>query len=54
VAVADVADAGCWSDVLGEDFTVEVGDGDLVAGLVAVGDDQDLLEGVVRADSVLD
>jgi hypothetical protein len=38
--------------VLGEDLALEVGDGDLVAGLVAVADDQDLLEGVVYVDLV--
>ncbi len=54
MAVADVADSGCGSVVFGEDFSVQVGDGDLVAGLVAVGDDEDLFERVAWADSVLD
>jgi hypothetical protein len=40
--------------VLGEDFTVQVGDDDFVAGLVAVGDDQDRFERVAWADFVLD
>jgi hypothetical protein len=52
--VADVADAGCGSDVLGEDLGLEVGADDLVSGLVAVADDEDLLEGVVDIDLVED
>lgn len=52
VVVADVADAGRGSGVLGEDLVVEVGDGDLVAGLAAVADDEDLPEGVVDTDLV--
>ena len=31
MAVADVADSGCGSYVLGEDFSVQVGDDDFVA-----------------------
>src|SRR5262245_40960516 len=54
VAVADVGDAGRGSGVLDEDLAVEVGDGDLVAGLVAVGDDEDLLEASSPVDHVLD
>ena len=38
--------------MLGEDFAFEVGDDDLVAGLVAVTDDEDLLECVVDIDLV--
>ena len=49
-AVADVGDAGGGSGVLDEDLAVEVGDGDLVA----VGDDEDLLEAVLSADHVGD
>jgi hypothetical protein len=49
-AVADVLDSGCWAGVLDEDFSVEVGDGEVVA----VGDDQDVLEAEVSADSVVD
>lgn len=52
VVVADMADAGRGSGVLGEDLVVEVGDGDLVAGLAAVADDEDLPEGVVDTDLV--
>jgi hypothetical protein len=52
--VADVTDSGCSSEVFGKDYTVQVGDDDLVAGLVAVGDNQDLFEDAARADSVLD
>jgi hypothetical protein len=51
---ADVADSGCRTSVLGEDFTVQVGDDDLVSGLVCVCDDQNLLQGAARANSVLD
>lgn len=40
--------------MLGQEFAVGVGDGDFVAGLVAVGDDEDLLEGVCDVDFVGD
>jgi hypothetical protein len=40
--------------VLGEDLAFEVGDDDLGAGLVAVGDHEDLLEGAVDVDLVED
>ena len=51
-AVADVADAGCGSGVLGEDLALQVGDGDLVAGLGAVADDEDLLEARGRTSTL--
>ena len=38
--------------MFGEDLALEVGDDDLVAGLVAVADDEDLLEGVADIDLV--
>ena len=44
-AVADVGGAGCGSGVLDEDLAFEVCDGDLVA----VDDDEDLLEAVLGA-----
>ena len=49
-AVADVGHAGRGSGVLDEDLAFEVGDGDLVA----VGDDEDLLEAASPVDHVLD
>jgi hypothetical protein len=52
-AVADVGGAGCGSGVLDEELALAVGDGDRVAGLVAVGDDEDVLEAVLGADQVL-
>ena len=53
-AVADVGDPGCGSGVFDEDLALQVGDGDCVAGLVAVGDDEDLLEASSPVDLVLD
>jgi hypothetical protein len=63
-AVADVSHSGRGSGVFDEDLALQVGDGDLVAGLVAVGDDvltqlnaalgEDVLEAVLGADQVLD
>ena len=53
-AVADVGHSWCGWGVLGEDLAVEVGGDDLVAGLVGVGDDEDLLERVLDADLVED
>ncbi len=47
-AVADVSDSGGWSGEFGEDFAVGVGD------LVAVSDDQDVLECAVGVDEVGD
>lgn len=40
--------------MLGEDDADEVGDDDLVAGLIAVGDEEDLLERAVDVDLVED
>ena len=46
--------SGCrgGSGVLGEVLAEQVGDGDLVAGLIAVGDDEYLFEGMVDVDLV--
>lgn len=45
--------AGFGAGVFGKDLAVEVDDGDVVAGLVAVGDNENLLEGVAYVDLVL-
>ena len=49
-STADVGGSGCWPGGFEEGFAIEVDDGDLVV----VGDDQDLFEGSVWVDVVLD
>lgn len=53
-AVADVGGAGRGAGVFDEDLALQVADGDRVGGLVAVGDDEDLVEASPSVDHVLD